>query len=348
MILQHSNINTFVRYYQVDVNVDVQGIIRKTGSQTHLVRFACLFSVSIDLDRPFKLSPKESLSLDKLPVILARQEKVNKRKRNYKQKLQLITEQTIESKERYDISIRDLRNKKQQQRNQQIRENLEQYRNEQPVINLKRQLTGKLVNTKVIDTLEHKTSITSQHLALINTILTIPGATLEEEINTINAITVFCSVEEGRPTPRTRQSYRRPLSGDGDDNSSDTPIKQQRCVLEDITKITLRQAMESVRVKDLKERPTICFLYLGNPNLPLMERIAKHATPGSLTRHFLRKHINPPWPAKGLECNICRMELLEQRADLLNHTELCHGTVVRGKAQEKLGQECQKVRSALY
>ncbi|KAJ5712972.1 uncharacterized protein N7483_010153 [Penicillium malachiteum] len=81
MILQHSNINTFIRYYQVDIDVDIQGIIRKTG-------------VSINPDRPFKLSPKESLSLNKLLVILMRQEK------------------TIEVKERYDISIRDLRNKK--------------------------------------------------------------------------------------------------------------------------------------------------------------------------------------------------------------------------------------------
>jgi hypothetical protein len=41
LILQHSDIRTFVRHYQVDVDIDVQGIIRKNGSQTPLVRFAC-------------------------------------------------------------------------------------------------------------------------------------------------------------------------------------------------------------------------------------------------------------------------------------------------------------------
>ncbi|KAJ5712971.1 uncharacterized protein N7483_010152 [Penicillium malachiteum] len=49
------------------------------------------------------------------------------------------------------------------------------------MIDFKQQLAGKLVNTKVINTLEHKTSMTLQHLALINTMLIILGATLEEE-----------------------------------------------------------------------------------------------------------------------------------------------------------------------
>ena len=48
VILQHSDIRTFVRHYEVDVDVDVQGIVRRTGSQSALVRFACSLSASID------------------------------------------------------------------------------------------------------------------------------------------------------------------------------------------------------------------------------------------------------------------------------------------------------------
>lgn len=47
-MLQHRDIRTFVRHYEVDVDVDAQGIVRKTGSQTELVRFACSLSASID------------------------------------------------------------------------------------------------------------------------------------------------------------------------------------------------------------------------------------------------------------------------------------------------------------
>jgi hypothetical protein len=51
--------------------------------------------------------------------------------------------------------------------------------------------------------LEHKSSISSQHLMGVNTILTVLGATLEAEyqrrINIINIMTVFYSMEEGQP-----------------------------------------------------------------------------------------------------------------------------------------------------
>ncbi|KAE8162198.1 hypothetical protein BDV40DRAFT_265509 [Aspergillus tamarii] len=380
VILQHSDIRTFVQHYEVDVDVDVQGIIRKTGSQSSLVRFACSLSASIDPNRPYKLSLEESRSLNELPVIRARQDAVAKRKQKWndrkvkldrasatyqsfhghhvegavskhrhhlKVKLERLHDRVMEAKRKYNKAVREMRNEKQRQRNRRIRENLERYRNEQPVIDLEQQLAGKLIDTRVMLTLQHKSSMAPQHLAMIDATLTMPGATLEAEyqrrINAINAMTAFCAVEEGRPTSRTTQPCRRRVPADDDDELG-APAKRQRHVLEDDTEIALRQAMESVRIKNLSERPTICFLCLGNPNLPLKERTAKHATAGSLTRHFLRKHVNPPWPAKGLECNVCGMKSLAQKADLLNHAESCHGTVVRGRAQGKLAQECQPAR----
>ncbi|KAL4916002.1 hypothetical protein BDW62DRAFT_218975 [Aspergillus aurantiobrunneus] len=321
VILQHADIRTFVRHYEVDVDVDVQGIGRKTESQTPLVWFACSFSASIDQDRPFRLSAEESKSLNKLPVVLARQEKlqhanmaashcVEDCKPDFwlQKKLELLEDWTMEARRRYNIAIREL--------------------------------PGKLVNTKVMNTLEHKSSMAPQYLAVIDTLLTMPGTTLEAEsqrrIDAINALTAFCPVEKGRPIPRTNRSCRRPVPDDDDETG--TPVKRQRQVLDDDTKIALRQAMEFVTVKDQRERPTTCFLCLGNPNLPLKERTVKHTTPGSLTRHFLPKHINPPWPARGVECNVCGIVSLAQKADLLNHAEVCHGTVVRGRAQGELAQ----------
>ncbi|KAL4757633.1 uncharacterized protein BDW70DRAFT_153214 [Aspergillus foveolatus] len=245
----------------------------------------------------------------------------------------------MEAKQQYSIAVHELHSKKQRQQNSLIQENMECYRNKQPMINLEWQLTGKLVNTKVLDTLERKSSMSPQYLVVANTLLTMPGTALEAEcqrqINAINMLTAFCSVEEGHPMPRTCQSCRRPVP-DNDNDEFSTPAKQQRHVLGDNTKIALQKAMESVRIKDRRERPTICFLCLANPNLLLKERTAKHKTPGSLTRHFLWKHIHPPWPARGVECNVCGMGSLAQKADLLNHAELCHGTVVRGQSRGSL------------
>ncbi|EEA23687.1 hypothetical protein TMatcc_006768 [Talaromyces marneffei ATCC 18224] len=69
VMMQHSDIRTFIRHYEVDVDVDAQGIVRKTGSQT----FACSLSASIDPNRPYKLSTEESRSINDLPAVRARQ-----------------------------------------------------------------------------------------------------------------------------------------------------------------------------------------------------------------------------------------------------------------------------------
>ncbi|OXV07408.1 hypothetical protein Egran_04828, partial [Elaphomyces granulatus] len=60
--------------------------------------------------------------------------------RQLREKLELFKDRTVEAKQRYDKTLRELRNEKQRQRNRRIRENLERYKNEQPVI---RQLAGK-------------------------------------------------------------------------------------------------------------------------------------------------------------------------------------------------------------
>ena len=122
------------------------------------------------------------------------------------------------------------------------------------MIDLERQLAGKLVDIKVMDTLEHKSFMPPQHLMVIDATLTMPGATLEAEyqrrINAINAMTVFCLVEEGQPTSQPIQPCQQPVP---DDDQPCPPAKRQQCVSNDNTKITLREAMESVWIKNLEE-----------------------------------------------------------------------------------------------
>ncbi|KAL4912623.1 hypothetical protein BDW62DRAFT_214876 [Aspergillus aurantiobrunneus] len=192
---EHLDIRTFIRHYKVDVNINVQGIIHKTGAL-------------INPDRLFKLSAEESRSLNKLPEVLARQDKA-----------------AFGDLEEGVLSYHHskLREK------QEIRENLKQYRNKQPVLDLEQQLAGKLVDAKVMDTLEHKGSMAPQHLTVINTMQTIPGITVEAEyqhrINVINAMTAFCPVEEGRPTPRPMRSGRRAVADCDDDPWSPCGLK---------------------------------------------------------------------------------------------------------------------------
>ncbi|KAH8706052.1 hypothetical protein BGW36DRAFT_422574 [Talaromyces proteolyticus] len=356
VMLQHSDIRTFIRHYEVDVDVDAQGIVRKTGSQTPLVRFACSLSASIDPNRPYRLSTEEARSLNELPAICTRQDTVirwkqkwenrkaklerlsiacqakgtplPKRYRKLQAKLDLAQDQVLEAKRRYNKAVRALKNEKQRQKNRRIRENLKRYREEQPVIDVECQLAGMMIGTKVRETLEHQNAMSAQHLRLIERMMTVPGKTLEAEyqrrIQAIDAGTAYCGVEEGRPTRRTIQPRRPPP----DDEESSGPVaKRPRCSVEEKTDNALSRAIKSVIITEKSQRPVVCFLCVGNPQLPMTERIKEYKNSGSLTRHFLRKHAKPAW-TKMIRCNVCNTDL-EHKMALMSHAELKHGTVSR-------------------
>ncbi|KAF4228079.1 hypothetical protein CNMCM6805_002465 [Aspergillus fumigatiaffinis] len=278
---------------------------------------------------------KEEIVRENLLTDLKRQQE-----RNLQKKLETAKERVAEANRKKNRAIRELRSEKQRQRNKRVRENLERYKNEQPVIDLERQLQGKLVDTKVLGALDNAGSAGPEFMRVIDTVLTMPGATVEAEyqrrINAINAVAAFCGVEEGRPTPRANQCRRRKAVDDIDPCSSP---KRHKTLTQDNVESILQDAMESVRVKFAEVRPTMCFLCVGNPDLPLEKRVAKYATPGSITRHFLRKHVNTSWPSGGVPCNVCDNESLEHKSTLVIHAERAHGTVVRGHTQERLARQ---------
>ena len=53
----------------------------------------------------------------------------------------------------------------------------------------------------------------------------------------------------------------------------------------------LKAAMLLVYIKDPKERPTICFMCLGNEGAPLYKCIYLFSRPGNLSKYFKRKHL---------------------------------------------------------
>jgi hypothetical protein len=69
------------------------------------------------------------------------------------------------------------------------------------VIDSEWQLSGKVVDKDTRDALERSDQMTPEHLLLIDTILTLPETSLENEnrwrIVAVNAITTYCSMEEG-------------------------------------------------------------------------------------------------------------------------------------------------------
>ena len=181
-----------------------------------------------------------------------------------------------------------------------------------------RQLSGMVVNKDTRDALV-RADMSPEQLGLIDAILTLPGMSPEQElqrrITAINAVTLYCGVEEGAPSRHVR---RRPPG---------TVVRFPVQAAE--PDVALRRAVSSIKTD---KRPKVCFCCTGNPHLTMRERIAEYATPGSLSRHFLRKHVRKLEDGQFVDCMDCGVRL-ETRKDLLIHAERFHGTVSRGPAE---------------
>lgn len=155
-----------------------------------------------------------------------------------------------------------------------------------------------------------------------------PGTTVEKEykrqIAAINAVIAVCNAEEGAPS-RSRMTPKR--SADTVEMPPAAPApKRQKPVASDAKDDAFSHVIASVCVKSPKERPTSCFICLGNPMLPESGRLRKFKNSGSLSRHFVNKHIKPHLNDMQCECTICGKQL-ESKSALLNHAQSVHGTV---------------------
>lgn len=365
VMLQHASINTFVRHYSVGIHVDAQAIVRGLPAQKQLMRFACSMSRSIDPRRPYRLEDPSCIDEvpsvcaleekkqacaqtrdvkrriyenaedalhqnfgNNLPLktsALQGVRKIHERWEVEKGKVEKLRQKYRRAEDLFQDSVRRLRNEKRWQKHRLIRENLERYKKEQPVIDSERQLAGKLVDEEVMGVLQRTGYMTPQHMTLIDTVLTMPGKTVEQEtkrrIDAIKAVIAVCDAEEGAPSRPTRQKRAA--------DDLDVPAaasKRQKCELLGRNDDTLSQAIAAVCVKDGGERPTICFICLGNTGLPEKERVRMYKNPGSLSRHFVNRHVKPFPIDLRCRCTICGEELESKKA-LLNHAQRKHGVV---------------------
>lgn len=239
VMLQHASINTFVKHYSVGIHVDAQAIVQGLLAVKQLLQFTASMNHSIDPWWPYKLDDtscvndvpcmavlkkhcqvrKGDLDQIKLAFEMAKQS-FEKTFRVHQQRKKMVKKlsqpaclalkdihqherQHIHALRKYNEAQHKYWNEWQQQRNCLIWENLERYKNEQPVIDVERQLAGRLVD-KEVEALQRTGYMTPQHMTLIDTVLTMPGATVEQEykcqISAINAVIAFCDVQEGCPS----------------------------------------------------------------------------------------------------------------------------------------------------
>ncbi|OCK73812.1 C2H2 finger domain protein [Lepidopterella palustris CBS 459.81] len=304
LIMQHADTRTFLRHYlSRRVTADTQAIVRGLEAQDHIMRAACRMSRWIDPERPWRLTAEQSLSVNEDPRIqkLLRQAKLKdkpSRRDEYKQLRGEINKEKQRLRHALLIQIR------------------RDWDREQAVKDIERQLSGVKYSQEIKKTLNLSPERTPQHNRLIETVLSLPGSTLEEEVRrrnaAINAIIAYCGIEEGgygrvrsAPSAVKREESREAIN---------PPIK----------------ALEAAKVLVYRDkRPKICFLCLGNENLSIKQRIFSFCTPGDLSKHFKRKHLSNIREGEKIQCRLCKVALAH-KMHLQRHAHEVHGTVSIG------------------
>ncbi|KAJ5253130.1 hypothetical protein N7489_003540 [Penicillium chrysogenum] len=160
------------------------------------------------------------------------------------------------------------------------------YDREQPMLEIKRQLSG-IGPTK---------SSSKQLKCSTESLLTLPRLTIEEEIaRRTEAIDL-----EG-------DTYRLPRNKRSEDPRKHVEVHDQRqlesevidstCQPETPLEIALRSA-----IKD--HRPLFCFICVGQPDLDPPKRAQKFASHGDVTKYIKRKYLKKVKPSEMIACNI--------------------------------------------
>ncbi|CAG8980240.1 hypothetical protein HYALB_00009822 [Hymenoscyphus albidus] len=306
MMLQHAKIDTFIKHYLPRrVTADTRAIVSGYEPQHDLMRAACRMTRWIDPDRPQELTLKQSLSVNQDPYICRLIVQREKWKRRF--------QGTATQQPGYQTLSREIFNSRQRQRVVLLKQVQVRWDLEHPVNEIELQLSGLKFNQEVQTTLHLDEEMPPIQKRLVKTIMTLPGATLEEEFRrrnaAIDAVAAYCNFQEGGTVARPRGKP-----------SKETNPQQESAEAE-------KQALSAAMLLVFTEkRPTICFICLGEENLPFEKRVYLFASPGDLTKHFKRKHLSNIREGDRVGCNICRMSL-KHKMHLQSHAARIHGTV---------------------
>lgn len=194
------------------------------------------------------------------------------------------------------------------------------YEIEGPIRAIEQQLAGIKVSKepKILSYFSEDT-LPEQRRLIETMILAPPAKTIEAERqrrdDAINAVTAYCKIEEGDMCGgRKRSGGRRKAVVV---KKEDPPSPEDEA---------LKAAMLSVYVKNPQERPTVCFMCLGNESAPFGVRVYSFSRPGDLSKHFKKKHLTRVEEGEDPECKLCKMSL-DHLMHLQSHAARIHGTI---------------------
>ncbi|KAG9246656.1 hypothetical protein BJ878DRAFT_533103 [Calycina marina] len=280
MMMQHAKIDTFIKHYlRRTVTADTRAIVSGYEPQRDLMRAACRMTRWIDPDRLQELTLEESLSVNQDPVVC----RLATEREKWKRRFQGTATQQLG----YRIISQAIFNTMQRLRAALLKYVQERWDLEHPVDEFERQLSGLKLNQNVKRTLDQNDEMPPLQKRLVETVMTLPGTTIEEEFRrrnaAINAVAAYCHLHEGGAAaiPCERSSTQR---------TSPMPLKETNLQLAAV-KAEKQALSDAMLLVFTEKRTTTCFLCLGEQGLPFEKRTYKLASPVDLTKHFKRKHL---------------------------------------------------------
>ncbi|KAJ5938275.1 hypothetical protein N7466_001409 [Penicillium verhagenii] len=325
LVMHHADTRTFLKFYlSRKISKNLPAIIRGLDPEEDIMRAACRMSRTIDPRRPQELTTEQSRSVNQQREILDLIRRRDEISRSLERPLS-----KHKGTPAYDMHRKlnqELAGARQRAQNTLLSQIQNKYDREQPMLEIKRQLSGVEPAESSSEQLKCSTDIPVPQQRLIKSLLTLPRPTIEEEITrrteAIDSVAAYCEFQEG-DSCRLPQNKRLEGSGENvkilDSCQRGSEVMDSACTPETPLELALRSA-----TKD--HRPLFCFICLGQRDLDLAKRVRRFSSHGDVTKHIKIKHLKKILSSETIACNICDEKFTEVM-HFQRHANDSHSTV---------------------
>ncbi|TQB67628.1 hypothetical protein MPDQ_005096 [Monascus purpureus] len=198
LIMHHADTRTFLRYYlSRRINKNLLAIIRGLNPEDDIMRAACRMSRSIDPNRPQELTTAQSSSVNQDPEIADLIRRCDELSRQMGRPLS--NHHGTEQYALYKKLNQEIAGARQRARNALLAQIQAKYDREQPMLEIRRQLSG-FDLAEEEKPLKCSETVPLPQKRLIESLLTLPRPTLEEvarRTEAIDAVAAYALFEEG-------------------------------------------------------------------------------------------------------------------------------------------------------
>jgi hypothetical protein len=313
LIMHHADTRTFLKYY-LDRRIDknLPALIRGLNPDEDIMHAACRMSRTIDPNRPQDLTSVQSSSVNQRPEILA----LVQRRDELRQKLgrPLSRHRGTVKYDTYKKLNQEINGARERARNALLSQIQEKYDQEQPMLEVQRQLSEATLEKEVKTKLQQSEELPLPQKRLIECLLSLPSPTLDQEMRrrteAIDAVAVYCRFEEGETCrlPRNKRFENELVGLDGPGNRpSEDEVTESKSQPDSPFEAAFRSIMKD-------HRPLFCFICLGQSELDMKKRVQQFASHGDVSKHIKRKHLQNIAAGTVISCNIC-----DQKFDKIMH-----------------------------